>query len=299
MPAQANDRKRVNPPEAEETHPHFFFPVHPFVSIPFFSLLPFCLLALLSLSRPSVIHSQSLLHQKAWISKWSAFPQLRWEPSYAAWVCVLEKKKKKTLTSSHEGREIRGWKDMHKPTYTQKCGSSIYCPHLYLAWYSEAYQWLCNDKGIMAIPAICLPNFQRFPLCPQPSSPPSLNNGNTCYNLSLFFTWHSPIHAETSPLFMTSILVQQPLCRPAGLGEVVISAPGEFNLNGHLSLIKWAGEHSCTSLSANSDHCSNEHAPSALIQACQSSRAYATSAMCAQWPLLPGNKEICFWWGYP
>lgn len=153
---------------------------------------------------------------------------------------------------------------------------------IFILLFIYAYQWLCNDKGIMAIPAICLPNFQRFPLCPQPSSPPSLNNGNTCYNLSLFFTWHSPIHAETSPLFMTSILVQQPLCRPAGLGEVVISAPGEFNLNGHFSPIKWAGEHSCTSLSANSDHCSNEHAPSALIQACQSSRAYATSAMCAQ-----------------
>lgn len=93
---------------------------------------------------------------------------------------------------------------------------------------------------------------------------PSLNNRNICPNLLLSSTWHPPIHAETS-LYTTSILIQQPSRCSAELGEVVISAPWEFNLNGHFSPIKWVGEHLWTSPSPNSGHCSNEHTPSALI----------------------------------
>lgn len=58
---------------------------------------------------------------------------------------------------------------------------------------------------------------------------------------------------------------QQPCRCSAELGEVVIAAPWEFNLNGHFSPIKWVGEHLWTSPSPNTDHCSNEHTPNALI----------------------------------
>lgn len=94
-------------------------------------------------------------------------------PSSGAQLCSLslylggEKK----LSSLHQRKEIWGWKEQPKPTYTHKCGSSIFCPLPYLTWYSEPYQCFCNDKVIMAIPVICLSDSQRFPLCPQLSSP--------------------------------------------------------------------------------------------------------------------------------
>lgn len=151
--------------------------------------------------------------------------------------CLSLYRGKKTNWLLHiKRREMRGWKEMHKPTYAQKCGSSIYCPQLYLL-YSEPSQWFFLS--------------------------PSLTNRNTCSNLLPSFTWHPPIHAETS--LYTSILIQQPCRCSVELGEVVISAPWEFNLNGRFSPIKWVGEHLWTSPSPNSGHCSNEHTPSALI----------------------------------
>lgn len=124
------------------------------------------------ISQPSICHPQPVSAP----SKGSDFKMERFSSaSWGAQLCRLSlylgnKKKQKKLASSHQRREIGGWKEKHKPTYAKKCGISIYCRHLCLARYSEPDQWFCNDKVIMAIPAICLPGFQRFPLCPRLSS---------------------------------------------------------------------------------------------------------------------------------
>lgn len=125
-------------------------------------LPPFRLQAQWSFSHPSVICSQALLHQKAQISKWSVSLQLLWDHPASC----LESLPWKKVRYQDERR-------CAKPTYAQKCGSWICCPHLYLAWYSEPYQWFYNDKVIMAILTIYLSDFQLFPTCPHcaPSFP--------------------------------------------------------------------------------------------------------------------------------
>lgn len=55
-----------------------------------------------------------------------------------------------------------------KMHYAQKCGRSIYCAHLYLAWYSKPLSVVFNDMVITAILFVSLTSsiFHRALNCP-------------------------------------------------------------------------------------------------------------------------------------
>lgn len=178
LPKQTAEKEQILQRRNKHIHPFFSLGAFP----RFFSFFFLRLLAL-AVSQPSICHPQPVSAP----SKGSDFKMEHFSSASLGaqlrCLSLYRGRKKKRPTSLHQRREIRGWKEMHKPTYTQKCGSSIYCPHLYLAWYSEPYRWFCNDKVIMAIPAICLSDFQLFSTVPSTVPLPPLNNRNSCYNL--------------------------------------------------------------------------------------------------------------------
>lgn len=234
----------------------------------------------LVVSQPSVIRSQPLLHQRLRFQNgafllsflkntfwWGFFFSL---PEFVS-LCESKKKKKDFLTWEKRNTQIGGG-DAPTPIRTE--------------------MWKFN---LLSSSDVCLV-FTPFSVL--------LRQGYIGHrdDLSLYFSLNNsylslcaPLHAE--PSSSTSVSFQQPhRCSATEWSWFFffISAPREFNLNGHFGPIKWVGEHLWTSPSPNGDHCSNEHAPSALYLRLRSSRAYAASAMCAHWPLVPGKqKRIC------
>lgn len=88
---------------------------HDLPFFPFFSLLLFCLWAIV-VSQPSICHLQPVSPP----SKGSDFKMECFSSaSLATQLCRLSLCLGKKMVSPHQRREIGAWKEMHKPTYAQ------------------------------------------------------------------------------------------------------------------------------------------------------------------------------------